>query len=327
MCTASNDQYIHIIGAGLKFRDTEKTEVGCDSCLFIIDYSNKSTKICESHAETNPRCKLVQTLQLSSLEAISNSGNLPNWEIHPYKSNKDIIINSKWIFRGSVEQTDIAKARERNFSNASHFEASLKTKFIEAGFFNCNIGDRVICLYCNLICQNWILNIDDPCAVHKTLSPNCEYVKAKLIDPETSSGIAADVSAMESNLGASSLNDIVPSIYFNEHYTEENQRRQSFIKWPQGHLPSVDDLVRAGFFYTGSETIVTCFYCNGSLENLNTKKNIIPLVEHARQYPACAYAKKLCGNVLYRKILASKRMLQKFYFKSYHFFLYVTCRK
>jgi hypothetical protein len=73
-------------------------------------------------------------------------------------------------------------------------------------------------------------------------------------------------------------------------------------------MGSVDDLVRAGFFYTGIKTVVTCFYCNGSLQSWGQNDN--PTVEHARWFPHCAYAKQLCGNEFYTKIQESKRAAQ-----------------
>ena len=45
------------------------------------------------------------------------------------------------------------------------------------------------------------------------------------------------------------------------------------------------------FIYTGNKTIVTCFYCNGSLQNWGANDN--PTIEHARWFPHCAYAKQL----------------------------------
>ncbi|CAF4385491.1 unnamed protein product, partial [Rotaria sordida] len=59
----------------------------------------------------------------------------------------------------------------------------------------------------------------------------------------------------------------------NPAYSEIPKRHASFATWPNEDLPSVDDLVRAGFFYTGTKTIVTCFYCNGSLQNWRPNDN------------------------------------------------------
>jgi hypothetical protein len=44
----------------------------------------------------------------------------------------------------------------------------------------------------------------------------------------------------------------------------------------------METLVRAGFFYIGIKTIVTCFYCNGSLQNWGPNDN--PMIEHARWF-------------------------------------------
>jgi len=88
-------------------------------------------------------------------------------------------------------------------------------------------------------------------------------------------------------------------------YREIPKRYASFNTWPNENLPSVDDLVRAGFFYTGSKTIVTCFYCNGSLQNWGVNDN--PTIEHARWFPNCAYAKQLCGDDQHRKIQESNQ--------------------
>ncbi|CAF4322845.1 unnamed protein product, partial [Rotaria sordida] len=75
-------------------------------------------------------------------------------------------------------------------------------------------------------------------------------------------------------------NAIVYTVACNTGYIEIPNRYASFTTWPNENLPCVDDLVRAGFFYTGNKTIMTCFYCNGSLQNWDPNDN--PTIEHAR---------------------------------------------
>jgi hypothetical protein len=70
----------------------------------------------------------------------------------------------------------------------------------------------------------------------------------------------------------------------------------------------VDNLVRAGFFYTGTKTITTCFYCNGSLENWGANDN--PTIEHVRWFPNCAYVKELYAATLNRTIEGFQRAQQ-----------------
>jgi hypothetical protein len=189
---------------------------------------------------------------------------------------------------------------------------------IEAGFFNCNVGDRVICIYCDLICQQWTPHTDDPCEVHRTLSPNCPYVQAKLIRSSASSIIIVNENSTTAtsinhspaldNLGPLQSNEIEFTAACNPAYAELPKRHASFATWPHENLPPVDDLVRAGFYYTGTKTIVTCFYCNGSLQSWGP--NDKPIIEHARWFPNCAYAKQVRDDEMCRKIQESNRAQQ-----------------
>ncbi|CAF4734961.1 unnamed protein product, partial [Rotaria sp. Silwood1] len=70
------------------------------------------------------------------------------------------------------------------------------------------------------------------------------------------------------------------------------------------------------------EIIVTCFWCNGSLQNWRPNNN--PLIEHVHWFPYCAYAKQFCGEELYSKIQESKRIQQDDDFVS-DCNLYVAC--
>jgi hypothetical protein len=90
---------------------------------------------------------------------------------------------------------------------------------------------------------------------------------------------------------------------------EISRREATFsnVTWSE-NSPSIEKFVHAGFFCSAVENTVTCFYCNGSLHKWGQNDN--PMIEHARWFPNCIYAKHLCGNELYGKIqLTKKRML------------------
>jgi hypothetical protein len=155
--------------------------------------------------------------------------------------------------------------------------------------------------------------------VHKTVSPECPYVKAKLIRPsappvtiinenltEITSGNHSPTSSNVQPVGCSG---VVYTAVPNAIYADLPKRQASFATWPRGNLSSIDDLVRAGFFYTGEKTIVSCFYCNGALQNWGPTDN--PMVEHARWFPYCLFAKQLCGDELQRQIQESKQSQQR----------------
>ncbi|CAF1687158.1 unnamed protein product [Adineta ricciae] len=214
-----------------------------------------------------------------------------------------------------IEVDALRRIRKRTFSHWPSSSSSSSypsaSQMIQAGFFYCNIGDRVMCIYCNIICHQWTCtDDDDPCEVHRKLSPNCPYVRLTSINSAASS-IAIINDHFTSNVATSSSDDriyrfdvIVPTTAINPMYMEVTQRYLSFSTWPGDNLPSVDDLVKSGFFYTGKTTMVTCFYCNGSVEKWSANDD--PLIEHVRCFPHCAYAKQMCDSETYQRVQYAK---------------------
>jgi hypothetical protein len=262
---------------------------------------------------------LVKQPSSSSLSTtVVRNTSTSNEQENPSKRLKIETIDAESSSNTLFEADLLQQVRRRTFSHWPHRTIPSTSQMIEAGFFNCNVGDRVICIYCNLICQQWTPHTDDPCEVHKTISPNCIYVKAKLIRPSAASIMIVNESSTTTVLNNHSptsanhdtlrSNEIVFTAACNPAYAELPKRHASFATWLHDNLPPVDDLVRAGFYYTGTKTIVTCFYCNGSLQNWGPNDN--PMIEHARWFPHCAYAKQLCGDEMYRKIQESKRAQQ-----------------
>ncbi|UJR12494.1 hypothetical protein I4U23_016669 [Adineta vaga] len=212
--------------------------------------------------------------------------------------------------------------QRRTFSHWPHRSSEFINQLVEAGFYGCNDGDRAICVECNFTHQHWRPHIDDPFEIHRRISPECRYVQTKLmgleatpspppsppppstpipvINANLSSTVNVAVRAQNTVHAATEYEGVVPKSYSHPEYAEVTKRRESFWTCSSTNLPSVDDLVRAGFFYAGTRTIVTCFYCNGSLQNCESNRN--PAIEHVRQFPRCAYARQLCGDDLYRRI-------------------------
>jgi hypothetical protein len=260
----------------------------CRTCGLEVSGWTPDMKPFLVHKQHRPTCPFVQS-KSSSLERFTIETNAVNTP-----------------FNILVEVNTLKKMRKRTFSHWPHRSSPSASQMIGAGFFNCNVGDRVICIYCDIICQQWTPNSDDPCEVHKTLSPKCPYVIAMLTTSPTSS--ISIINEAPANVDPIRCQAIVHTAACNPNYSETPKRYASFATWPNENLPSVDDLVKAGFFFSGTKTIVTCFYCNGSLQNWGANDN--PMVEHARWFPHCAYAKQLCGVELHRKIQESKRAQQ-----------------
>ncbi|CAF1481102.1 unnamed protein product [Rotaria sp. Silwood1] len=281
----------------------------CKDCGLEVSNWTLDMKPFIIHSKRQPDCPFVCSMvrvSLSNMSVSSSSSttdvrkrSISNEQENPSKRQKIEPMDSESSSHTLLETDLLQQVRRRTFSHWPHRTIPSSALMIKAGFFNSNVGDQVICIYCNLICQQWTPDTDDPCEVHKTLSPNCIYVKAKLIQPETSMKVASNsLSFASNNLDPFRSNDIILPTLCNPAYLEESERLASFSTWPNEDLLSIDDFVRAGFFYTGTTTIVTCFYCNGSLQSLGPNDN--PMTEHARWFPHCAYARQLCNDDLYQ---------------------------
>ncbi|CAF3452021.1 unnamed protein product [Rotaria sp. Silwood1] len=328
-----------MIGSGFKYIGQGDT-ARCDDCGLEVSNWTSDMQPYIVHSTKSPDCSFIRSLKSSNSlirsscsssfsspaytcsspsTATVKSASISNEPEYPSKRQKIETTHANFYSNSLFESEKLQQIRKRTFSHWPHRTMPSQAQMIEAGFFNCNVGDRVICIYCNLICQQWTPHTDDACEVHKTLSPNCIYVKAKLIRPEARSILIVNETAVGAASGSHSstsnnpdlfrCNEFVPTAACHAAYTELPRRTASFATWPSENLPSVEDLVRAGFFYTGTKSIVTCFYCNGSLQNWGQNDN--PMIEHARWFPHCAYAKQLCGVDLYRKIQESKRAQQE----------------
>ncbi|CAF2836964.1 unnamed protein product [Rotaria sp. Silwood2] len=296
--------------AGFIYTGADDT-VRCEKCQLEVSGWTQDMVPKVVHAERNPNCPFL-------CSALVNPCMESNDQENPTKRQKKESNSDQYKYNCKLwEVNKLKRIRRRTFSHWSHQIKPSVEQMIDAGFFSCNVGDRVICLYCNLICQQWKADIDDPSEVHKTLSPKCPYVLSILIQPERSSPVVLNEISTNNrnnqifgstNAAQLQFDQIVNTTPCNPAYSEITKRLQSFTTWSHKSSPSVDELVRAGFFYTGAENIVACFYCNGSLQNWNANDN--PLIEHVRWFPYCGYAKQVCGDELYRKIQEAKRVLQ-----------------
>ncbi|CAF2864133.1 unnamed protein product [Rotaria sp. Silwood2] len=324
----SGKQGVHSIicmkAAGFHYTNIRDT-ARCDRCQLEVSEWTLDMNPFSIHSDRSPNCPFVHSLkapnfgsQLLPSSVMAATLQIPAINIdeseNSCKRQKLEVSSDKVQIQTLFETELIKKIRRRTFSHWPHKKSPSRAQMIEAGFFHCNVGDRVICLYCNLICQQWTPNADDPWLVHKTLSSKCPYVIDVLVRRGTTSLVILNEnpsSNQTSSVAATEgfrSNGIVSTTACHSTYMEIPRRYASFANWSSEQLPNIDDLVRAGFFYTGINTIVTCFYCNGSLQNWGPNDN--PMIEHARWFPHCAYAKQLCGDDLYQKIQHSKRLTQ-----------------
>ncbi|CAF2518601.1 unnamed protein product [Rotaria sp. Silwood2] len=307
---------IAMLSAGFYYIDNKDT-VKCDECGLEVSGWTLDMKPFAIHAQRSPTCAFVRSIlpdQIipvpSTVNLLSTTSGLTDDE-KPSKRQKIEATQEMCQPCRLIEVDTLKQIRKRTFSHWPHQTSPSSAQMIDAGFFGCNVGDRVICLYCNIICQQWTPHTDDPCEIHKKLSPKCPYVIAMLKRQQTASVVIINEfsnnghTLTSNNTDPLRFNEIVYTAACHTNYIEIPRRHASFATLPNENLPSVEDLVKAGFFYTGTKTIVTCFYCNGSLQSL--RPNVDPLIEHVRWFPHCAYAKQLCGDQLHHEIQESHR--------------------
>lgn len=71
-------------------------------------------------------------------------------------------------------------------------------------------------------------------------------------------------------------------------------RLSTFQAWPSSIQQHPETMAEAGFYYTGNNDHVRCFYCGIGLQNWDSEDN--PFVEHARWSSECQYLKDKKGS-------------------------------
>ncbi|CAF3361255.1 unnamed protein product [Rotaria socialis] len=233
------------------------------------------------HVERSPLCAFVHNwLPLNKCQKPTPLQSPPKLDLFKRASKRQKTEVTPILY----EVDKLKKIRHRSFYRWPH-STSFRSRMVEAGFFSCNIRDRVICIYCDLICQEWNIELDDPCEVHTILSPNCLFVK------------------YIPHCDASHDKRIVSKLPSYMYYVDPEKRQASFSNHSYDGLQSIDKLVDGGFFYDGTKVI--CFYCSGSFDNEGSSNH--PIAEHLLRFPYCQHARQLCGEELYHKLIQSTK--------------------
>ncbi|XP_052080112.1 baculoviral IAP repeat-containing protein 2-like isoform X2 [Mytilus californianus] len=101
------------------------------------------------------------------------------------------------------------------------------------------------------------------------------------------------VNSLTSNLEAVSMGVCLEKPKYPK-YAIRTTRLSSFTNWPFYLSQTPDELVTAGFFYTGIEDHCRCFFCGGGLRRWEVGD--LPWTEHARWYPKCQFVKQCMGE-------------------------------
>lgn len=290
---------IQIEAAG--FRNTGSGGAAhCSACNLTLSDWSADVEPFTWHAQQRPDCTFVGSIKHHYRITVPTS--IAQSSINDERPSKrqNVEVSDGTIqLCPLIETEQLKQTRTRTFSSWSERATPSAKKMIEAGFFSCNVGDRVICIYCNLICQQWTPDTDNPLEVHQSLSPRCPFITAhqKKMTQQASSSSSSQATSQ----GVSTT--------FQAEYAEVSHREASFARWPANSDCPGDTLAQAGFFYTGRGTTVACFSCNGSWEILSPHDE--PVEEHARRFPRCRYAEEQCGADRYEAIQSVERAKER----------------
>lgn len=276
----------------------------CESCGLEVSGWIREMDPFQVHRDRSANCSFVRS--------VLSKKKLSEDQLESVVKRQKTELNSSTLVETSVLQA----VRQRTFSKWDEKTIPSKEQMIRAGFFSCNVADRVMCIYCNIICQQWQGETDDPVEIHRILSPHCSFVRSILAQGsspvvvlnESSTNNTNHRSILLSQANPNQFDQIVNTTPCHPEYASIPSRQNTFSAWSTESSPSVDDLVRAGFFHAGVQGSVTCFFCDGSLQNWSKQDD--PLIEHIRWYSLCAYAKQLAGVELYNRVQEAKRIRQ-----------------
>ncbi|CAF4120500.1 unnamed protein product [Rotaria socialis] len=307
-------------------------KVRCEACGLEIENWKPGMDPKQEHMMQKPECPFVLDQQelfskndqpVSFIKSAINQNHVKNSDYRGFMDHgggdtNNRSIENRFIFSLSTEILD--KARTYTLSNWPSITPSAQ-EMTYAGWWYTNIADRVICIHCDVMFHNWNES-DRPYEIHRLKSPNCFFVRTNE-QRATNTQQQLPLPIVTAN-DVPNAQTVVGAVHAD--YAVLFRRHQTFHNWPEAEktsLPSVESFVDAGFFYTGENTVVRCFYCNGALRNWQASDD--PKIEHARWFPQCAYIRQFIGENLYQAIQRKNRELRGEYTKENEYTTITFC--
>ncbi|XP_022161640.1 baculoviral IAP repeat-containing protein 7-B-like isoform X3 [Myzus persicae] len=168
-----------------------------------------------------------------------------------------------------------------------------------AGFYYTKQTDKVKCAFCNICICHWEFG-DNAVDEHKRHNPDCSFIlsqdcgnipiiegiqlRGEFVENHKETGEPIDIQG---------LGVRAHRVAFHLKYNSFSARLSSFRGW-NNESQKPEDLATAGFFFTGSNDEVRCYYCDGGLQNWEVADN--SWVEHAKWFPNCGFLNLVKGE-------------------------------
>ncbi|NXG92917.1 BIR7B protein, partial [Stercorarius parasiticus] len=169
---------------------------------------------------------------------------------------------------------------------------------VKAGFFFVGPRDEVQCFCCGGVLKDWGPG-DCPVLEHLKFFPSCKFIGGEDVGNQEMLPLQEIFDTVDGQFlsllqGIDSEDTTLPNEPEYPEMVTEEMRLSTFRNWPRYTDMRPEQLARAGFFYTGQDDVVRCFYCDGGVRNWSFSDD--PWREHAKWYPGCEFLLRSRGR-------------------------------
>ncbi|XP_077525638.1 death-associated inhibitor of apoptosis 2-like [Haemaphysalis longicornis] len=292
--------FVHIGGSSTK----------CLSCGVVISDWQVADRVIQRHRQASPNCAFVRSIPSAPPSA---QGPSVGGARSPTAGDVARHMQVSCVLPPSQRPPTEVDAFFLQRLKASE-EARLETfydwpldllpprRLSQAGFYYLHDDDRVCCAFCRGVVHGWEPG-DDPLWEHARHYPCCPFLLNLVLDGE------------HANRGNNLLREPVavlskpstPLIVHPKHPAQASPdaRMRSFEMWPSTSPKRPQELVEAGFFYTGQKDRIVCFHCGVKLGSWRESDD--PWKEHARWFPRCEFVAMCKGKDFIKQCLQGHR--------------------
>ncbi|XP_045175324.1 E3 ubiquitin-protein ligase XIAP-like isoform X2 [Mercenaria mercenaria] len=180
------------------------------------------------------------------------------------------------------------------------------THLCRAGFFYIHREEIFRCFYCGIGLKDFSVH-DDPFLEHVRYSGQCPVLHDVLGGAELSAvKIKLQMGDPEYNrcLQMREIHRKTVYVYRHPDYESEEARFNSFSRWPLREQFPPLSLARIGLYYTGYETVVRCFACDGGFRKPQAADEL--WFQHGFYFPSCPYMRIKKGDRFVKIVKGTK---------------------
>ncbi|KAK7864875.1 hypothetical protein R5R35_010257 [Gryllus longicercus] len=238
------------------------------------------------------------------------------------------VVSPRSHFSPSTSGSLNLKSKEDRLTTFSGWPVSFMSEnsLATAGFYYLHKGDVVRCAFCGVEVAHWEEG-DNPMEEHRRWSPSCPILRKSTSNAGSSTSSSTNANSnpvydecglygieIRPNSGPENGKPLLEQLGVNKSrgpvhraFTSYNARMQSFETWPLSLKPRPEELVEAGFFYTGKSDQTLCFNCGCGLRNWEPTDD--PWIEHAKWSSQCSFVVLNKGKDFIQKAMSKEQPL------------------